>query len=279
MAGLLQVVGTPIGNLGDLSPRAGEALAAADVIACEDTRRTRKLLAAKGIPGRDLVALHAHNERAQTEKLVARLGAGARVALVSDAGMPGVSDPGQMLVAAAVEAGTRVEVVPGPSAVLAALVASGLATDRFAFEGFLPRKGGDRRNRLAQVAAEERTVVLFESPHRLADTLADLADACGDQRPVAVARELTKLHEEVWRGALGAGAAHFAGEAPKGEIVIVVGGAEQVGRPDDATVEAALRDLLEGGADRKAAVAAVASDLGVPKRQVYALAVQIKSER
>lgn len=277
MAGLLQVVGTPIGNLGDLSPRAAEALAGADVVACEDTRRTRKLLSAKAIPVRELVSLHAHNERERASALVSRLVAGERVALVSDAGMPSVSDPGQALVTAAVEAGVAVEVVPGPSAVLAALVLSGLATDRFAFDGFLARKGRARRGQLASVAAEARTVVLFESPHRLAALLADLRDACGASRRVAVARELTKLHEEVWRGTVEEAAQHFAGDPPKGEVVVVVEGAPAAEPPTGDAVEAALVDLLGDGVDRKTAIATVAADLGVAKRDVYAIAVRLAS--
>lgn len=277
MAGLLQVVGTPIGNLADLSPRGEEALRRADVIACEDTRRTRKLLSARGIAAGELVALHAHNERAQSERLLGRLQAGERIALVSDAGMPSISDPGQVLVRAAVDAGIRVEVVPGPSAVIAALVMSGLATDRFVFEGFLPRKGRGRTDRLRQIASEERTVVLFESPHRVGDTLGDLAAVCGESRDVAVARELTKLHEEVWRGSLGDASAVFSAQSPKGEVVVVLAGAEPVAAADDDTVVAALDDLLAAGVDRKTAIATVADDLGVAKRHVYALAVGRRS--
>lgn len=279
MAGLLQVVGTPIGNLGDLSPRAVEALAGADVVACEDTRRTRKLLSAKGISAGELIALHAHNERQQSQRLVGRLVAGERVALVSDAGMPSVSDPGQALVSAAIAAGVRVEVVPGPSAVIAALVLSGLPTERFAFDGFLARKGRQRREQLARVAAEARTTVLFESPHRLAALLGDLAATCGVDRRVAVARELTKLHEEMWRGSLSEAAAHFDGDPPKGEVVVVVDGAPATAPPDEDAVEAALADLLAAGVDRKSAIAAVAADLGVAKRNVYAIAVRLGGGR
>ena len=278
MTGLLQIVGTPIGNLGDLSPRAVDALGAADVIVCEDTRRTRKLLSARGIAARELLALHTHNERAQSDRVLARLQAGERVALVSDAGMPSVSDPGQLLVAAAADAGVRLEVIPGPSAVTAAVVVSGLPTDRFVFEGFLPRKGRARGERLAALAAEQRTAVLFESPHRLGATLEDLATATDGGRQVAVARELTKLHEEVWRGTLEDAVRQFGGEAPKGEVVIVLGGAPAAASADEATVEAALRDLLAAGSDRKTAIASVAADLGVPKRQVYGIAVRLSGD-
>src|SRR5262245_22432920 len=211
--GSLVLVGTPIGNLGDLAPRAAEALAGADAVCCEDTRRTGKLLSLAGIERRPLVVVNEHTEGREIPRVLARLARGERVALVSDAGMPGISDPGERLVAAAVAAGHPVEVVPGPSARLAALVVSGLPAGRFVFEGFLPRKGSGRTERLAAVADERRTTVLYEAPHRLARTLAELAAACGEDRRVVVARELTKLHEEVWRGAV-AGAAPRAGDRP-----------------------------------------------------------------
>ena len=266
------VVGTPIGNLGDLSPRAVDALRTADVIACEDTRHTRKLLTHSDIRGPRLVALHEHNEAQQAERVVEWVQAGQRVALVSDAGMPAVSDPGERVIAAVAAAGLVVEVVPGPSAVLAALVVSGLATERFAFEGFLPRKGRERRARLQAVAGDDRTTVLYEAPHRMHATRADLAEVCGGERRIAVARELTKLHEEVWRGTLAAAEAAVA--EPRGEYVLVLEGASApapVPKTDDDIV-AALRARLDAGDDRKTAVAAVAKELGVPKRQVYELA-------
>ncbi|MGH9000790.1 MAG: 16S rRNA (cytidine(1402)-2'-O)-methyltransferase, partial [Acidimicrobiia bacterium] len=218
-AGTLTLVGTPIGNLGDLSPRATETLRAADVIAAEDTRRTRVLLSAAGVPGGGrLLALHARNTGRVAPALVGRIAAeGLSVAYVTDAGMPGISDPGAALVRLALDAGVAVGVVPGPSAVLCALAVSGLPADRFVFEGFLPRKGADRRARLAALAVEERTVVLFESPVRLLGTLSDLAGALGDDRAVAVCRELTKKFETVWRGPLGQ-AADGVGE-PRGEQV------------------------------------------------------------
>ncbi len=215
-AGALVVVGTPIGNLGDLSPRAVAALGSADVLYCEDTRHSRKLLSHAGISGVPLRSLHEHNEADRLDEVVAAVAAGRTVGLVSDAGMPAVSDPGARVAAAVAAAGLTVTVVPGPSAVLTALVASGLATDRFCFEGFLPRSGRDRAGRLAVVAAEPRTTVLFEAPGRVAATLADLAGVCGGDRPVAVARELTKLHEEIWRGTLeGAAAWAAAGSGAK----------------------------------------------------------------
>lgn len=215
------MVSTPIGNLGDLSPRAREALAGADLVACEDTRHTGLLLSRLGVKAR-LVSYHEHNERARVPALLAALADGKTVALVSDAGTPLVSDPGFVLVRAAVEQGAAVEAVPGPSALLAALVVSGLPPLPFTFAGFAPQKLGKRRTFLARLAALEHTVVFYESPHRLGASLADAAAAFGDRQAI-VARELTKLHEEVRRGTLTELAAAFADEKPRGEIVVVVG--------------------------------------------------------
>jgi 16S rRNA (cytidine1402-2'-O)-methyltransferase len=276
MTGRLVLVGTPIGNLGDLSARAVEALTEADTIACEDTRRTRALLSHLGLPaGRRMVAVHDHNEAAAVRDLLDRLDRGERVVVVTDAGMPGISDPGERLVAAAAAAGHVVEVVPGPSAVLAALVVSGLSTSRFCFEGFLPRKGSARTKRLAELAAEPRTIVLFEAPHRVRQAVADLAAAAGVTRRVALARELTKLHEEVWRGTLGGAVEHLAAKEPRGEYVLVVDGAPPAAPPGEADVEAALRARLEAGSDKRSAVAEVTTSLGVPKRMVYDIALRL----
>lgn len=275
--GVLVVVGTPIGNLGDLSPRAVGTLAAADVVYCEDTRHSRKLLTHAGVSGVPLRSLHGHNEGDRVDEVVAAVAAGRTVALVSDAGMPAVSDPGAQAVAAVAAAGLAVTVVPGPSAVLAALVASGLATDRFCFEGFLPRSGRDRAERLAAVASESRTTVLFEAPVRTAATLRDLAAACGPDRPVAVARELTKLHEEVWRGTLAA-AAEWAAGGVRGEVVLVVAGAPEAGPEEvgDDVLVAALAAQTASGARTRGAVDRVAADHGVSRRRVYELALQAK---
>jgi 16S rRNA (cytidine1402-2'-O)-methyltransferase len=277
------LVGTPIGNLGDISPRAIEALTTADVIAAEDTRRTRPMLTALGIPsGGRLVSFHGPHEAVLAAKLVERIvERGERLVCVTDAGMPGVSDPGERLVTAALAAGVAVEVVPGPSAVLAALVVSGLPTARFAFEGFLPRKGRQRAVRLAELAAEQRTVVLFEAPHRLEATLADLAAALGADRPVAVAREITKRFETVWRGTLGE-AAGTSGEHPeaRGEQVIVIGPAAPVPNqePDDEAIEGALRAELASGASTRDAAAVVANRLGIARRRAYALATTLRGQ-
>ena len=270
--GALVVVGTPIGNLGDLSPRAVEALAAADVVACEDTRRTRALLSAAHVAGRRLLAVHEHNEAQRAAEIADLVGRGSRVALVTDAGMPAISDPGERVVAAVAAAGHPVVVVPGPSALVTALVASGLPSERFVFEGFLPRKGPARRRRLAALAGEPRTTVVYEAPHRVQGTVADLAEVCGADRAVTVARELTKLHEEVWRGTLAAAAEHLAARAPRGEYVLVVGGAPAPPDATDTDIEEALAGRLAAGDDRRAAVAGVASDLDVAKRRVYELA-------
>jgi len=222
--GRVVVVATPIGNLGDLSPRAVSALAGADYVYCEDTRRTLKLFSHAGISGPRLVSHHRFNEASSTAAAIERLRQGATIALVTDAGTPLVSDPGGRLVRAALAAGAPVEAVPGPSATLTALVVSGLATERWCFEGFLPRQGRQRAERLAAVAREqERAVVIFESPFRAQRLLDDLAQACGPERPVAYCRELTKLHEEVWRGPVGEVADRARAVKPRGEYVVVVG--------------------------------------------------------
>ena len=277
-AGVLVVVGTPIGNLGDLSPRAVAALSSADVIYCEDTRHSRKLISHAGITGVPLRSLHQHNEMDRVDEVVVAVASGHSVALVSDAGMPAVSDPGARVVAAVAAAGLSVTVVPGPSAVLAALVASGLATDRFCFEGFLPRSGRDRTERLGVVAAELRTTVLFEAPGRVAATLGHLAAVCGGERPVAVARELTKVHEEVWRGTL-TDAADWASGGVRGEVVLVLAGAPAVAEVEigDDELAQALTDRLDAGARTRGAVDDVAAAYGVARRQVYELALRIKA--
>ena len=275
MSGTLFVVGTPIGNLEDLTPRAARVLGEVDAVAAEDTRRTRGLLAHLGVRVR-LLSLPAAAERERTEPVLVLLRDGRDVALVTDAGMPGVSDPGQHLIARALAEGMTVEVVPGPSAALAALVASGLPAERWTFEGFLPRKGPARRERLASIAADPRATVLFESPRRAAVTLGDLAGACGPGRRGAVARELTKLHEEVLRGTLEALAADLAGrDEVKGEVTIVVEGAGPAAAPevDDAGLAEEARALAAGGMRARAAAAEVARRHGVPANRVYAAMV------
>jgi 16S rRNA (cytidine1402-2'-O)-methyltransferase len=268
--GALILVGTPIGNLGDLAPRAIEALRTADVIAAEDTRRTRALLSHAGVPaGGRLRAVHAHNERESAGRIVEAVASGQRVAYVTDAGMPGISDPGERLVRACLDADLAVEVVPGPSAALAALVLSGLPTERFVFEGFLPRRGPGRRERIDALAAERRTSVVFEAPGRVLATLTDLLAACGPRRGVAVARELTKVFEEVWRGDLSDAVVRATSTDPRGEHVIVLAPAPEPPTASDEEIDAHLDVALAEGMSTRDAAARVARDLGVSRRRVY----------
>ena len=274
----LVVVATPIGNLGDLSPRAAAALASADCICCEDTRRTGRLLSLAGIERRAGVALvrvDDHTEAGRIGEVLDRLRRGERVVVVSDAGMPGIADPGERLVRAAAAEGFVVEVVPGPSAALAGLVASGLPTGRFAFEGFLPRRGSGRSARLRELAGERRTIVLYEAPHRLARTLADLADVLGGDRRVALGRELTKLHEEVRRSTVAEAVEWASSSEPVGEFVVVVEGAPEPTPADEDSVESAVRAELASGSSARDAAGAVAERLGVPKRRAYDVAVAV----
>jgi 16S rRNA (cytidine1402-2'-O)-methyltransferase len=278
MHGRLQVVATPIGNLADLSARAREALLSADVIAAEDTRHTRVLLRAIGIT-KPLVSLHEHNESQRTPELLARLAAGETIALVSDAGTPLLSDPGSELVQRAARAGFEVHAIPGPSAITSALAVAGLPTDRFCFEGFLPSRERERRGALAALAHEPRTLVFFEAPHRILRTLADMAVELGAERPAAVARELTKAHETVYRGTLRELLARAQAEEnfQRGEITVVVhGAAAATGGVDEQllrrTVELLARELPPG---RAAAIAAQLT--GATRAAAYALATRSAS--
>lgn len=273
--GRLDVVATPIGNLSDLSPRAQEALAGAAVIAAEDTRHTRTLLQSIGV-SRPLVSLHAHNESSRVPELLARLAAGENVALVSDAGTPLLSDPGYELVSEAARAGHEVRAIPGPSAITAALAIAGLPTDRFCFEGFLPARSAERRSRLAEVASESRTLVFFEAPHRIEESLADLAAIFGTERRAAVARELTKAHETTYRGTLAELMERAKSDAnfARGEITIVVQGAPAASAGVNAyqlerAVSLLVRELPPGRA------AALAAQLvGAKRSDAYALAMR-----
>jgi 16S rRNA (cytidine1402-2'-O)-methyltransferase len=269
--GVLVLAATPIGQAADAPPRLAAELAGADVIAAEDTRRLSRLATELGVDVKGRVTSYFDgNEAARTPGLVERLVAGDRVVLVTDAGMPSVSDPGYRLVVAAVDAGIVVTAVPGPSAVLTALAVSGLPVDRFCFEGFLPRKSGERARRLAGLAGEERTLVFFEAPHRTAAALTALAEAFGSDRPAAVCRELTKTHEEVRRGPLG-DLVGWAQEGVRGEVTIVVGGATAGAgvAQDMESLRDAVAALEEAGEPRKDALRAVAARAGVPKRRVY----------
>ncbi len=265
-SGRLLVCATPIGNLGDVSERLRNTLASADVIYAEDTRRTAKLLTHLNL-SITLLSLFAGNEKSRTESIVRAVEAGQSVVVVSDAGMPTLSDPGAEAVRAVREAGYVVSVVPGPSAVSTAVALSGFGGDRYVFEGFLPRKGRDRAERLAQLSAELRPVVLFVSPKRLRHDLEDLAEACGREREVAVMRELTKLHEESWVGSLGGAVERWSGEV-KGELTVVLGpGVER--EPDfEAAVENALR-LMGEGVSLSDAARSVAAESGVSRTQLY----------
>jgi 16S rRNA (cytidine1402-2'-O)-methyltransferase len=271
--GRLVLLGAPLGNSGDASARLREALASADIVAAEDTRRLTRLARELEVTvsGR-LVSYFEGNEERRTPDLVEAIGGGAVVALVTDGGMPSVSDPGYRLVRATLDAGAPVTAVPGPSAVTTALALSGLPSDRFCFEGFLPRSGGPRRARLGALATEERTLIFFEAPHRVASALNDLVDAFGPERPAALCRELTKTYEEVLRRPLGELAAWAATGEPRGEITLVVAGASPSGaaeRPADAELRAAVADREATGESRRDAITAVATEYGLRRREVY----------
>jgi 16S rRNA (cytidine1402-2'-O)-methyltransferase len=271
VTGLLVLAATPIGQVGDAPPRLATELATADVVAAEDTRRLRRLCRDLGVEiGGRVVSYFEGNEQARTPLLLEALEAGERVLLVTDAGMPSVSDPGYRLVAAAVGADVRVTSVPGPSAVLTALAVSGLPVDRFCFEGFLPRKAGERGRRLAGLASEERTMVFFEAPHRTEAALGAMAEAFGGDRPAAVCRELTKTHEEVRRGPL-AELVAWSADGIRGEVTLVVAGAVPTAAvaADPAAWREAVADLEGSGSTRKEAIVQVARLAGVPKREVY----------
>jgi len=273
--GTLILVSTPIGNLGDLPPRAVEALAAADLVCCEDTRRSGRLLQHAGISARRLRRVDDHTEHTATPEVLEILAVGGTVAVVTDAGTPGISDPGHRLVTAAISAGHNVSAVPGPAALVMALVISGLPADRFVFEGFLPRSGTTRTERLIEVAAERRTVVLYEAPHRVARTVADLAVHCGGGRRIALCRELTKMHEEVWRGSLDEAVQHLATTEPIGEYVLVIEGAPDTPPVGDDEVAALLHEAIAAGMTKRDAAAHVAAQTGRPKRLVYSLALPL----
>jgi 16S rRNA (cytidine1402-2'-O)-methyltransferase len=267
----LFLVSTPIGNLGDLTPRAGEILGSVSRILAEDTRRSRKLLSHLGL-STPLVSLHAHNEAAKAKSVLGWLEAGEELAMVSDAGTPLISDPGRRIVMAALEAGHEVVPIPGPSAVLAALVGSGLPSDRFAFLGFLPRKGPERQELLDRIAVSDETVVLFESPERVRSLLESLEGVCGPGREVAVARELTKLHEEFVRGTLPQIRSHFGDHPPRGEFVLVVAGVpdgQESGAVDEAAARALAQALLEEGLTPSRTAKEVAKRLRVPRNLAY----------
>ncbi|MEY3493890.1 MAG: hypothetical protein RL413_1308 [Actinomycetota bacterium] len=270
----LVLVATPLGNLGDLAPRAVEELRAVGLVCCEDTRRTGLLLNNLGIDAK-LMRLDEHTEAVSIRRVIDALDEGRDVALVSDAGTPAISDPGERLVAAVAETGHAVTAVPGPSAVVMAVTLSGLPTSRFVFEGFLPRSGRERETRLAEIARESRTSVIYEAPHRIARTLDDLAGACGDDRRAAICRELTKVHEEVRRGSLRELIVTL-GE-PKGEYVIVLGGASAAAAASESDIDDALRIELDAGSSVRDAADAVSAKLGVSRKSAYDRALALRN--
>lgn len=278
MPGRIVLAATPIGNVDDASPRLRRLLAEADIVAAEDTRRLHGLAARLGVTvtGR-VLSNHEHNEMSRVAELVEAASGGATVLVVSDAGMPTVSDPGFPLVQAAAAAGVPVTVAPGPSAVLTALALSGLPTDRFCFEGFLPRRAGQRDRALAGLARERRTLVFFEAPHRLVGTLAAMAAAWGDERPAAVCRELTKTYEEVRRGPLGELAAWAGSGEVRGEVVVVVGGAPDAPTASPEALAAEVVARADAGERLKDVVGEVAAATGVGKRELYAAALAARS--
>lgn len=276
--GQLVLVATPLGNLGDISRRALELLSSADVIYCEDTRRSSTLFSAHSIAvnGR-LRALHEHNEASLCDQVVAQVASGQVVVVISDAGTPGISDPGARVVAAVAEAGLTVTTAPGPSAVVAALTISGLSTERFAMEGFTPRKAGEREALYVQWLHEPRTIIFYESPQRLAATLSEMVGSFGSRR-LCVAREITKLHEEVLRGTVAEIAELVKAREVLGEIVVVLEGNVEVEVVDDELIRAALRDQVDEGASTRDAVSFVAESLGVSHRIVYQMALELRAD-
>ena len=271
--GVLYLVGTPIGNLADISERAKKVLSEVDFIAAEDTRNSAKLLLCLGIKG-DLVSYHEHNKRVAGERLIARLLAGESCALITDAGMPAISDPGEDVVALAAEAGIKVSVVPGPCAAVSALAMSGLPTGRFAFDGFLPVKGKERRERIEALSHEVRTAILYEAPHKLVTTLTDLCDALGGERRISLCRELTKLNEEVLRFTLADAVEYYREREPRGEYVLILEGVESVAAEEDfssLSPEEHVKRYTDGGMSRKDAIKAAAKDRGMAKSDFYKL--------
>ena len=271
-SGCLYLVGTPIGHLADLSPRARNVLATVDVIACEDPRHSGQLLSSLQAKGRKL-SFHQHNTRTRLPQLLELLAGGRSLAVISDAGLPGISDPGEELAAAARMAGHEVICIPGPCAATTALVSSGLPSGRFCFEGFLPVKGRERRDRLQQIAVEQRTTVLYEAPHRLLALLVELQEHCGAERPLQVARELTKRHEQQVGPTIAAALEHFNATRPQGEFTLVLGGSplKAAIEPDDQELLQRLEQHMAEGASASEAARQVAQDTGIGKRRIYAL--------
>ena len=278
MTGTLYIVGTPIGNLEDITFRAVRILQTVDLIAAEDTRHTGKLLHHFQIKTPQ-ISYHDHNRTTRTPELLHRLQQGISIALVTDAGMPGISDPGYDLVKVCADAGIRVIPIPGASAAITALSASGLPTDRFSFEGFLPTKEKDRRTQLEGLRSDPRTLIFYEAPHRVQKTLQDMATVLGPDRNITLARELTKLHEEFWRGTIGDALVHYGDREPQGEFTLILSGAPLTATPpSEEMLKAELHSLLQQGISRSEASRLLAQQTALPKRQIYQLALQINHE-
>ena len=278
MSGQLILVATPIGNLGDISERMKQVLEQADLIACEDSRHSGRLVKHMGITSPKYIVVNDHTERDACNGIIEAIMGGKTVALITDAGTPGISDPGSVVVQAVIAAGLSVTAVPGPAALIMALIISGIPTTRFVFEGFLPRSGRDRAERLADIASEMRTVIFYEAPHRIARTLNDLATACHPDRLIAVTRELTKMHEEVWRGSVSEAALHFATVEAMGEFVVVLAAAEAPLPADEDLIKEALVHEFSTGLSTRDAVDAVVKKTSAPKRVVYALALLLNNK-
>jgi 16S rRNA (cytidine1402-2'-O)-methyltransferase len=275
MTGRLVLVATPIGNLSDITSRSVDALRDADVICCEDTRHSSKLLQHIGVSEKPLLIINEHTEHDSREQIASMVMSGKTVALITDAGSPGISDPGERIVRAVLDVGGQVTATPGPSAAIMAVTLSGLPSNRFVFEGFLPRSGAERKERLEAVATESRTAVLYEAPHRLHKTLTDLEVMCGAQRRIAIAAELTKMHEEIWRGTLHEAVQRFGESEPRGEFVLVLAGATPAAPPTDEELLAALRAEIDSGVSRKDAASRISARFGVSKRHVYELTLTL----
>ena len=272
----LVVIGTPIGNLGDISERAIKELREADLICCEDTRRTGKLLNLLGIsPRPSLLILNEHTEKKRVNEVLDRIGAGLRVALVTDAGMPGIADPGQHLIQSAIDRGINLEIVPGPTAGIVALIASGLPTSRFVFQGFVPRKGEERQRRLQEIARDDKTTVIYESGKRIERTIQDLLDICGDEREAVIARELTKLHEEIRRGTLRSLATNVSSISTKGEFVLILSGFSNDHYVSDSLLKEELQEIIGSGKSKSDAVKELTSKYHLSKRRVYDLSIEL----
>tara|TARA_Y100001970_G_scaffold185835_1_gene226031 strand:- start:2475 stop:3341 length:867 start_codon:yes stop_codon:yes gene_type:complete len=272
----LVVIGTPIGNLGDISERAVKELREADLICCEDTRRTGKLLSLLGItPRPDLLILNEYTEEKRANEILDRIRAGLRVALVTDAGMPGIADPGHNLIKSAIDHEINLEIVPGPTAGIVALIASGLSTSRFVFQGFVPRKGEERQKRLQEIARDDKTTVIYESGKRIERTIQDLLNICGDEREAIIARELTKMHEEIHRGTLRRLHMKVSDISIKGEFVLILSGFSEEHYVSDISLKEELQEIIVGGSSKRDAVKELTSKYQLSKRRVYDLSIEL----